>query len=304
MKYKKIRTVVAAVVFAVLAAGIVLNVAVGTLCGFGWQDIAMLCPVGALESMLAVKTLVPRGVISVVVMAVLVLLFGRAFCGWICPVTLLEKIRGFFTPTKKKQEKETAKAEMNRHIGEYELAVAAGRDAQSACSLCGVRKHRQGKLDSRHAVLGGALLSAAVFGFPIFCLICPVGLTFATVVVVTRLFGMGDVTWSAALIPALLIVEVLFLRKWCTRFCPLSAFMNLVGRFGRTARPEIDDGLCLETSKGVPCGHCATVCRYDVNLRHPDYGELPPIDCSRCMDCVSSCPAHAIKVPAVNTRKD
>ena len=42
------------------------------------------------------------------------------------------------------------------------------------------------KLDSRHYVLGGALLSTAVFGFPVFCLVCPIGLTFATVLVVWR----------------------------------------------------------------------------------------------------------------------
>lgn len=301
MDFKKIRTIVAAIVFVVLAVGIILNVAAGTLCGFGWEDIAVLCPVGALESMLAAKTLVPREIISIVIMIVLVFLLGRAFCGWICPVTLLEKIRGFFTPTNKKQEEAAAKAEANRRIGEYEISLAKG-DNKKSCESCGACKHHHGKLDSRHAVLGGTLLSAAIFGFPVFCLICPVGLTFATVVVVTRLFGVGDVTWSALLIPALLLVEVLFLRKWCTRFCPLSAFMNLIGRFSKTARPEIDNSLCLETSKGVACGHCATVCQYDVNLRHPEYGELSVVDCSRCMDCVSSCPAHAIKIPVVNKK--
>ena len=300
MKIKNIRTIVAVVVFIILAAGVIANAAFGTLCGFGWQDLAVLCPVGALESMLAAKMLIPRGVISVVLIAVLIFVFGRTFCSWMCPISLLDRVRGFFTKKSKKQSEEHERIEHSRAIGEYEIANARGETHN--CAACKVSKCTHKKLDSRHAVLGGALLSAAVFGFPIFCLICPVGLTFATVLVVTRLFGLGDVTWSAALIPALLLVEMLFLRKWCTRFCPLSALMNLVGRFSKTGRPEIDNSLCLETSKGVACGKCASVCQYDVNLRHPEYGELDLPDCSRCMDCVQACPAHAIKVPLVNKK--
>ena len=39
------------------------------------------------------------------------------------------------------------------------------------------------------------------------------------VLVVWRLFAAGDMTWSVVLIPLLLVVELVFLRKWCTRFC-------------------------------------------------------------------------------------
>ncbi|MFQ9179527.1 MAG: hypothetical protein ACLR3C_06135 [Eggerthella lenta] len=106
------------------------------------------------------------------------------------------------------------------------------------------------KLDSRHYVLGGALLSTAVFGFPVFCLVCPIGLTFATVLVVWRLFAAGDMTWSVVLIPLLLVVELVFLRKWCTRFCPLAGLMNLVSRFSKTWRPVIDESKCLESVNG------------------------------------------------------
>lgn len=38
--------------------------------------------------MVAAKTLIPRAVLSIVVAIALVLLLGRLFCGWICPVTL------------------------------------------------------------------------------------------------------------------------------------------------------------------------------------------------------------------------
>ena len=65
----------------------------GTLSGFGFDSFSALCPLGAITTMLATKTLVSRAVFSIVIMALLVFLFGRAFCGWICPVPVLGKLR-------------------------------------------------------------------------------------------------------------------------------------------------------------------------------------------------------------------
>lgn len=50
----------------------IAGVATGTWCGFGANDIAVLCPVGALLSMVAAKTLIPRAVLSIVVAIALV----------------------------------------------------------------------------------------------------------------------------------------------------------------------------------------------------------------------------------------
>lgn len=58
MKFKNARTAVAAVAFAALAVCFIAGVATGTWCGFGANDIAVLCPVGALLSMVAAKTLI------------------------------------------------------------------------------------------------------------------------------------------------------------------------------------------------------------------------------------------------------
>ena len=49
MKTKNQRTIIAAAVFAVMAGGLIAGVSTGTLSGFGWDTIAALCPLGALE---------------------------------------------------------------------------------------------------------------------------------------------------------------------------------------------------------------------------------------------------------------
>ena len=291
---KNLHTIAAVVVFVVMAIGLIAGVSTGTLSGFGFDVVSALCPLGAFTTMIATKTMVPRAVISIVIMALLVLILGRTFCGWICPVPVLKKIGNFFKSSKARKAAAQKKREELQEIAKYDIGVKTG--CGHDCKTC-PSKQKHGKVDSRHAILAGALGSSLIFGFPVFCLICPVGLTFATVLLVWRLFAFGDTTWSVIIVPVFLIVEVLVLRKWCTRFCPLSALMNLVSRFGKFTLPTIDNAKCIETTTGKPCSLCAQVCDADINLRHLEYGEKTLADCTRCRQCVTTCPTGAISMP-------
>ena len=266
---KKLRTLVALAIVAVVAVGFVTNVGIGTMSAPGIWDISILCPLGALGTMLASKMMVPRAVISLIVMVLLIVLFARAFCGWICPVPLVQKLRGLF---------------------------ANG----SGCASCASK--RGAALDARHFVLGGALASTFIFGFPVFCLVCPIGLTFATILLVINLFSHGDVTWSLIVVPALLIAEVLLFKKWCHKLCPLSAFMSLIAKANKTFVPTIDDAKCLETAKGGACGACGRVCEEGIDPRHPQLSQAAWSECTKCRACVDACPANAITMPLLPRR--
>lgn len=195
--------------------------------------------------MLASKMMVPRAVVSLVIMVVLIIVFARAFCGWMCPVPLVQKLRGVFTKPEKQTKAEKAKAVKQADAKAAEaaadiapltedekaaLATGCEKDSKglSGCASCA--KKRGEAVDARHFVLGGALLSTFIFGFPVFCLICPIGLTFATILLLVNLFAQGDVTWSLIVVPAILIAEVLLFKKWCHKLCPLSAFMSLIAK--------------------------------------------------------------------------
>lgn len=287
MKSKTLRTLVAVAILLVISIGFLLNTGIGTLSAFGWGDISLLCPLGALGTMLASKTLVPRALVSLVLAIVAIVLLGRAFCAWACPVPLVSKLRDLFKKAPKNEDGKTGVQPLTK------AEKAALKKCSGSCSSCADVK---AKFDSRHIILGGSLLSAAIFGFPVFCLICPIGLTFATILLLILLFSNGDVTWSVIVVPVILLLEVVLFRKWCSKICPLSAFMSLVGKLNKTFKPTIDDSKCLETSKGANCGVCASVCEQCIDVRHPENGAAWS-ECTKCRACVDACPTQAISMP-------
>ena len=134
-----------------------------------------------------------------------------------------------------------------------------------------------------------------------FCLICPVGLTFATLIAVWRLFQFNEVALSLLVFPAMLALEVLVLRKWCSRFCPLGALLSLVSRLNKTFRPVSNEATCLRSSKGEPCHQCADVCPEGIDL-HDASGSAPMHECTKCRACADACPMHAISFPFLPKR--
>ena len=81
MKSKTLRTLTALAVVLIITIGFFTTSGIGTLSAPGISDISVLCPLGALTTMLASKLVVPRAVISLVIMVVLIIVFARAFCG-------------------------------------------------------------------------------------------------------------------------------------------------------------------------------------------------------------------------------
>ena len=166
---KTLRTITALAIVAIVFVGFLTNLGIGTISAPGIWDISILCTLGALGTMLASKMMVPRAVVSLVIMVALIIVFARAFCGWICPVPVLGKLRAFFRSPKKRRELEQAKRDEALDIAKFELGCG-GKGGCESCSAC---KQQRTKLDSRHYVLGGALLSTAIFGFPVFCWCAP-----------------------------------------------------------------------------------------------------------------------------------
>ena len=63
---QKLRIIIPLALLGAAGVAYAAHVSAGTLSAFGWESISLICPIGALGTMLASKMLVPRAVISIV----------------------------------------------------------------------------------------------------------------------------------------------------------------------------------------------------------------------------------------------
>lgn len=294
MKTSKYRAAVALLFLVIVAGGLIFNLGLGTVSSFGFDKIAAICPLGALETFLASKTFVPSVFFAFLFFIVVAVIVGRAFCGWMCPVPLLRSVLGAEEKrTSKGYPKGAKESEPDLEGKRADFAVADVQEEKAAFSSAKITDRSIPK--GPFYVLFAALGSALVFGFPVFCLICPVGLTFGVILGVWSFFYTGSASWTLLLILAFLFLEIFFLRKWCHQFCPIGALISLVSIFNRSFRPKVSSG-CYKLKGGLNCNRCSIACSEGIQLLYnPSSRELSR--CIKCGKCADACPAHAIHFP-------
>lgn len=332
MKASTMRLAAMLAVFAIVVIGLATHSGTGTVSSFGLGSIAAICPLGALETLLASKLFVPQAVISLAVLFVLAIIIGKVFCAWICPVPLVRRVfpsrfkktpNGEGNGTSAAAAPEAVAAEASgaaAHPAPHavftredalaeEAAVDSGEeiipeDVKEAIEASDFHAPKPSgvKLDSRHWILGGALVSTAIFGFPVFCLICPIGLTFASVIALWRLFGYNEPTILLIVFPAILILELVVFRKWCAKICPVGALISLASGLNTLFRPKVDGEKCLRTTRGIDCRSCKTACFEEIDLHHAG-ASAPMSECTKCRECADACPVSAISFPFSSKKK-
>ncbi len=249
-----------------------------------------MCPVGALEPLVTGHLSGWHIFAALALTVVLTLLVGKAFCAWVCPTSWVKKALG---PKRQKHSHADSGVEKSSDPAcKTSCAACSG-----SCALAAIGGKRDGiRLDSRHAVLAGAVASSALFGFPVFCLVCPVGLSIATVASVWHLLQFNEITWGLVAFPAVVIIEVVVFKKWCSTLCPISALLSLISSGNKTLRPQVDPQKCLR-AQGSECSVCVSVCPERVD---PHSASIP--ECSKCGECIDACPAQAISLPLLRKR--
>ena len=319
----RLRALAALAFFLLFLLGLAVHTGWGTASSFGIAEIAAICPLGNLEAMLASKTFLPRALVGFAVFLVVAALLGRFFCGWLCPVPWVEKAlsklrapgRRFglglkespaASETPRTSACTTTNASSNTASENGKNAPrscpSGASCASSSCKDCALASRVKEKADQAtektpYWILGGALASSAVFGFPVFCLICPVGLTFALTVALWRLFEFNETNWAILWFAGFLVLELLVLRRWCSRFCPLGALWTLASRLNRFFRPKAREDLCTRMTHGVPCTICRDVCPEGIDPASVANDPMLLARCTKCGACAAACPTGAVHFP-------
>lgn len=290
---RRARTITLTAVFVAVIISLAFDSGLGTPSSFGIGEFFLLCPLGAIEAFVASRSFLPVTAISLAVVLVFVLLFGRAWCAWGCPAPV---IRTFF--------KRNPHPEL--HCTPAQAPCASDSTPEGCASGgCAAKALGKGALreglahvgrDPRTWVLVAVLVVTFIIGLPIFCLVCPIGLTFGTVGSLWHLIVDKQVTLSAVVFPAALVIELVLYRKWCMNLCPVAGLLSIFGQFARLFRPRIDARTCIE-SEGRHCSACAHACPEGIDLHAID-AAVALGECTRCGECVKVCPTASVRITA------
>jgi len=244
-------------------------------------------------------------IIAILFFVLLTVLLGNVFCSWVCPVgTIIDSfdkgIEKYFPKIEAKRSKRAKQRRENKSKTKSSLG----------CPVCPLHKVN-GVL--AYGIIGSALVGSAVFRFPVFCAICPIGIVsrglihFKSMMSVTRMWMI----WWLELLAVPVVATLLSLRErrfWCKRLCPVGAFLGLVGSLNPFIKPGVHDEQCI--MKGCPkncrdspldicmlCRSmddymCEKVCPVDIDLA--GHGSLAK--CTKCLECYIVCPYDAITI--------
>jgi polyferredoxin len=99
-------------------------------------------------------------------------------------------------------------------------------------------------------------------------------------------FGHGSAGIASWIFLGALAVGALVLPMfWCRLLCPLGAFMDIFARIGLIRLHRVDEAC-------TSCGLCDRACLQRLSVSSA--ASLCARDCTRCLDCVESCPTGAL----------
>lgn len=243
------RRVVIVGIMALIVMGALLDFATGTFAAFGLAMLRFICPVGFLEITLATRTVVWEALPYTLLALGAVFLIGRFPCGWLCPMYKFKHWAARVIP-----------------IGR--LQAASARLPFRATWRDGL------------AVLGGVLAVSAITGYPIYCIVCPIGIISRNLITLgTNLTVHPDIL----ILPFYPLVLGLFV-DW-QRVCPVGNIGGIANQRAPLRTPRWEGEACVE------CHTCTEVCPEDIDLWDPD---VDMGACTQCLKCCMECPEGAL----------
>lgn len=226
-----------------------------------------LDPLSAL-AMLASSFLVPSALLLSLAVVLLTVVFGRAFCGWICPVGTLHHLASWAT----RRLRRGAYHEVNRwrpHFRlKYLILVGLVLIALSGSLVVGLLDPLS--LLTRSFGSGLAPIPGAALGV--------VGSR-------PRLFAGAWLTGGIFL--GLLVANRWIARWWCRALCPLGALLGVVSR-AAIFRIRLDPDRCNE----------CRLCLRDCQGADEPFQRHRVSECHVCLNCIAACPEGAIAFQA------
>jgi len=211
-------------------------------------SISLNDPYATLQMFAAGAMITTNLVVGALIVTVFYMLIGgRTFCAWVCPVNIITDAANF----------------LRRKL-----------------NFNAVQKKQPASRNTRYWVLALSLVLSYILGVTAFEFISPIAITHRAII-----FGLGF-GWAAMLVIFLFDLFILK-NGWCGHICPLGAFHSIVGKVGfiRVNHEESKCTACMKCKEVCPesqvlfmvsknslqvldsectnCGRCVEVCDDD-----------------------------------------
>ncbi len=249
-----------------MTAGVIVIAGAGAA-KFGLGTYCSVCPVGFLQVAAAARSIPVDMLAGVIIGLLAVLVLGRFFCGWLCTTQLVRKM---FKPKNGSGHKASAPDKRLLNLPFAMLLLAVG--------------------------------ISFILRFPVFCLICPIGLFFGFVFAMFKLFFSLEPSWNLVIFPAVIALEVLIFRRWCSYICPISAVFTLVSKIPFIKTRPVMDGRTCTSALGGTCLSCHEHCPEHIDVTNDK--KAMNEQCTSCMECADQCPTDSIHWMALGLKKE
>ncbi|MBI4681552.1 MAG: 4Fe-4S binding protein [Nitrospirae bacterium] len=222
-----------------------------------------------LESFAASKSITMQALTGVLPVVGIYLIFGRAFCGWCCPLDFLFEMVG----------KLRVKSSELRVRDKKKIKIPALQ----------TRNFRRRNQFIGYGIVAVLLAVSAILGVPFFTRYLS-HLTNFFMVFNSSIFLALDLPvsktvliYSGAAILSLLLLEYVVPRTWCKILCPVGITYGLFNKVS-LLKLRFKEGKCGE------CNLCEEVCYMDVKITHSlDQPGLRDTNCIYCGRCAEGC---------------
>ncbi|MDR1727121.1 MAG: 4Fe-4S dicluster domain-containing protein [Acidobacteriota bacterium] len=251
-------------------------------------------PLVAFATALSTHTLYGK-VVFALFLVVGVILLGRFFCGWICPLGAINQIFSRFKPERKGMKRiDSNRFKPWMHAKYYVLfvmtALALFTSLQTglldpipflvrslaAGVMPGIDYALRHALDAMYASNVGVLGWAADAGYAVL----------GNTVLSYKPQYFNHAVLIGAIFLFVLVMNRFITRFWCRGVCPLGAFLGLISRYAVF-------GIQKDHARCNNCNLCLRSCQGGCD---PQGGvPLKQADCLLCFNCESVCPKGAVK---------
>lgn len=252
-----------------------------------WADLfARLDPLLMLTATLAGRALV-SGLALAGVTVVLTLLFGRVWCGWLCPLgTILEWVRPRSTRAKPRPPSERWR--ILKYLILFAILAAGILGNQTLILLDPITILTRTLATSIWPALRYGVLEGEAFLYRFPALWGPLDVIHRGVV--QPLFQEVQPVFALTFLIALFFIGLVALnwwaeRFWCRYLCPLGGLLGLLSKLSLVRREVGDE--CAQ------CARCTHQCPTGT-INPQDSFRSDPAECIVCFDCLTDCNREGI----------